>query len=132
MELRSKSDDKKIIAALVCLFIGFAFIWNIAAHTVDIYELRLDAETCNRVKLLGMEPSRDCVITAPFRQGGPGIPIGLLTLPDGGEMEISPVAANRTNRSVEWSAEMKTQLVMALLFWAATLALLFSALRNKE
>lgn len=132
MELRNKNDDTKIIAALACLFIGFTFIWNIVAHTVDIYELRLDAETCNRVKLLGMEPSRDCVVTAPFRQGGPGIPIGLLVLPDGSEMEISPVAANRTNRSVEWSAEMKTQLVMALLFWVATLALLFSALRNKE
>jgi hypothetical protein len=133
MELRNSNDDTKIIAALVCLFIGFLFIWNIVAHTLDIYELRLDAETCNRVKLLGIEPSKDCVITAPFRQGGPGIPIGLLVLPDGSEIQISPVAANQTNRSVEWSDSMKTQLVMALLFWVATLVLLLlSALRDKE
>lgn len=132
MELRDKSDDTKIIAALVCLFIGFLFIWNIAAHIVDIYELRLDAETCNRVRMLGMEPSADCTLAAPFRQGGPGIPVGFLVLPDGSEIRISPVAADRTNRSVEWSAAMKTQLVMALLFWAATLALLLSALRDKK
>jgi len=132
MELRKKNDDTKIIAALVCLFIGFLFIWNIAAHIVDYYEVRLDAETCNRVKMLGMEPSANCTITAPFRQGGAGIPIGLLTLPDGSELQISPIAADRTNRSVEWSVSMKTQLVMALLFWVATLALLLSALREKK
>lgn len=36
MELRTKRDDRKIIAALICLFAGFIFIWNIAAHTADI------------------------------------------------------------------------------------------------
>lgn len=132
MELRNRNDDTKIIAAIACLFIGFLFIWNIAAHISDINELRLDAETCNRVKTLGLAPSADCVITAPFRQVGAGIPVGFLTLPDGSEIQISPVAANRTNRSAEWSSSMKTQFVMALLFWGATLALLLSAFRNRE
>lgn len=132
MELRKKSDDRKIIAAIACLFIGFLFIWNIAAHISDIYELRLDVETCNRVKTLGLEPSADCSVTAPFRQAGAGIPVGFLTLPDGSEIQISPVAANRTNRSAEWSFSMKTQFVMALLFWGATFALLLSAFRNRE
>ncbi len=132
MELRKKSDDTKIIAAIVCLFIGFLFIWNIAAHISNVYELRLDAETCNRVKTLGLMPSADCSVTAPFRQAGAGIPVGFLTLPDGSEIQISPVAANRTNRSAEWSTSMKVQFLMALLFWVATLALLLSAFRNRE
>jgi len=132
MELRNKNDDTKIIAAISCLFIGFLFIWNIAAHITDIYELRLDAETCNRVKPLGFAPSADCVITAPFRPSGPGTPAGYLALPDGNDIQISPVAANRINRSAEWSNSMKTQFWMALLFWAATLALLLSAFRDKE
>lgn len=126
MELRKKSDDTKIIAAIVCLFIGFLFIWNIAAHISGIYELRLDAETCNQVKTLGLEPSANCAITAPYR------PVGYLMLPDGSEIQISPVAASRTNKSAEWSASMKAQFVMALLFWAATMALLLSAFRSSE
>lgn len=133
MELRNKDDDTKIIAALVCLFIGFLFIWNIAAHISDIYELRLDAETCNRVKMSGLAPSAaDCVFTAPFRQAGLGTPVGFLMMPDGSEIQVSPLAASQTGRSAEWSPSMKTQLVMALLFWAATLALLLSAFRNRE
>lgn len=132
MELRKKSDDRKIIAAIACLFIGFLFIWNLTAHISDIYELRLDAETCSQVKTFGLEPSADCVITAPFRPVGLGPPVGYLTLPDGNDVQISPVAANRTNRSAEWSSSMKTQFVMALLFWAATLGLLLSAFRDRE
>ena len=132
MGIRNRNDDTKIIAAIACLFTGFLFIWNIAAHISDIYELRLDVETCNRVKTLGLEPSADCVITAPFRQTGVGIPVGFLTLPDGSEIQISPAAANRTSRSVEWSSSMKTQFVMALLFWGATFALLLGAFRNRE
>ncbi|HYR05453.1 MAG TPA: hypothetical protein VEP71_02085 [Gallionella sp.] len=132
MELRNRNDDRKIFAAITCLFIGFLFIWNIAAHILDIYELRLDAETCSRVKMFGFSPSADCVITAPFRQAGPGIPVGLLVLPDGSEIQISPIAADRTNRSAEWTPSMKTQFVMALLFWGGTFVLLLSAFRNRE
>ena len=132
MELRKKSDDAKIIIALICLLIGFLFIWSITAQMTDIYELRLDAETCYRVKERGLVPSSaECVFTAPFRQAGPGIPIGFVVLPDGNEIQVTPLAASQTGRSMEWSASMKTQLIMALLFWAATLALLFSALRDK-
>ena len=132
MELRKKNDDTKIIAALVCLLIGFLFIWNITAHISDIYELRLDQETCNRVKALGLTPSADCAIAAPFRPVGLVPPVGYLTLPDGSEIQIVPVAATQTNRSSEWSNPMKAQLLMALLFWVATLALLFSAFRDGE
>lgn len=133
MEKRTESDDTKIIAALVCLFIGFLFVWNITAHISDIYELRLDAETCNRVKTLGLAPSTaDCVFTAPFRQIGVGQPVGFLVLPDGSEMQISPLAASQTGRSAEWSPEMKTQLVMTFLFWGVTLALLVSVFRSRE
>lgn len=132
MEVRQEGDDTKIIAALVCLFIGFLFIWNITAHIADIYELRLDTETCNRVSTLGLTPSADCSVTAPFRQAGAGIPVGFLTLHDGSEIQISPVAANQTGRSAEWSSSMKTQLVMALLFWAATFVLLLGVVRNSE
>lgn len=131
MELRKKSDDRKIIAAIVCLFIGFLFIWNITAHTSDIYELRLDAETCDQVKTLGFMPSANCVITAPFRPFGIG-PGGYLTLPDGNDIQIAPVAANLTNKSAEWTTSMKAQFWAALLFWAATLALLLSAFRDKK
>jgi len=131
MELRKKSDDRKIIAALICLFAGFVFIWNIAAHTVDIYELRLDAEACHRVRTLGLTPSDSCEITAPFRPLGL-VPGGFLILPDGSDIQIAPVAASRTNRSAEWSASMKAQFWVALLFWAATLALLLSALRGRK
>lgn len=133
MEKRTESDDTKIIAALVCLFIGFLFVWNITAHITDIYELRLDAETCNRVKMTGLAPSvADCVFTAPFRQVGIGQPVGFLVLPDGSEMQISPLAASQTGRSAEWSPAMKTQLVMTFLFWGITLALLVSVFRNRE
>lgn len=127
-----KNDDTKIIAVIVYLFIGFLSIWNIAAHISDIYELRLDAETCNRVKMLGLAPPANCVITVPFCQAGVGIPVGFLALPDGSEIQISPVAANRTNKSAEWSSSMKTQFVMALLFWGATVALLLIAFCNRE
>jgi hypothetical protein len=142
MEVRKESDDNKIIAALICLFTGFMFVWNITAQISDIYELRLDAETCSRVNLLGLETlpvnppgldaSEDCRVTAPFRQAGIGVPAGFLVLPDGSEMQISPLDARQTTGSAEWSAAMKTQLVMAMLFWAATLALLFSVYRNRD
>ena len=131
MGSREKYDDKKMIAAIACLFIGFIFIWNVSAHISDYYELRLDAETCNRVKMLGLMPSADCAITAPYRPAGFG-PVGYLVLPDGNDIQITPVAANRTNKSVEWSTSMKVQLWVALLFWAATLALLLSAFRNRK
>ena len=131
MELREKHHDSKIRAALVCLFIGFLFVWNISAHFSDYYELRLDAETCNRVKTLGLMPSADCTITAPYRPVGLG-PVGYLILPDGNDIQITPVAANQTNKAVEWSTSMKVQLWVALLFWAATLALLLNAFRNKK
>lgn len=130
MELRKKSDDTRIIAAIVCLFIGMFFIWNIAAHITDIYELKLDTETCEQVKTLGLVPSADCVIAAPFR---PGLgATGYLMLPDGNPIQISPIAANQTNKSAEWSTSMKAQFWIAMLFWAATLALLLSAFRGKD
>ncbi len=133
MEKRTESDDTKIIAALVCLFIGFFFIWNIAAHTTDIYEVRLDAESCYRVKERGLAPSSaECVFTAPFRQAAVGQPIGFLVLPDGTEIQVSPFAATQTGRSMEWTPSMKTQLVMTFLFWAVTLALLISVVRSRE
>ena len=132
MELRSKSDDTKIFTAMVCLFIGFLFTWNIAAQVADIYELHLDAEACSRVKTLGLAPSADCVITAPFRPSGIGPPVGYLTLPDGSDIQISPIAASLTNRSAEWTTSMKAQFWTALLFWVATLALLFSVYRGKK
>lgn len=131
MELRKKSDDIKMIAAIVCLFAGFLFIWNIAAHIIDIYELRLDAETCNQVKTYGLVPSADCIITAPF-QPHAFEPVGYLTLPDGNEVKIAAVAADRTNRSAEWTTWMKAQFWVALLFWGATLVLLISAFRDKK
>jgi len=131
MELRKKSDDRKIIAALISLFIGFLFIWNIAAQATDIYELRLDTETCNRVRTFGLAPSESCVIHAPFRPLGL-VPGGHLVLPDGSDIQIAPVAANLTNKSMEWSASMKVQFWAAMLFWAATLALLLSAFRDRK
>ena len=131
MELRTKSDNRKIIAALICLFAGFIFIWNIAAHTVDIYELRLDAETCHRVRTLGLTPSDSCVITAPFRPFGL-VPGGHLVLPDDSDIQITPAAASRTNQSAEWSTSMKAQFWVALLFWVAALALLLSAFRDRK
>jgi hypothetical protein len=131
MELRKKSDDMKMIGAIVCLFAGFLFVWNIAAHIIDIYELRLDAETCNQVKTYGLVPSADCVITAPFRPHA-FEPVGYLTLPDGNEVKIAAVAADRTNRSAEWTTWMKAQFWVALLFWGATLVLLISAFRDKK
>ena len=131
MELRKKSDDMKMIAAIVCLFAGFLFVWNIAAHIIDIYELRLDAETCNQAKTYGLVPSADCAITAPFRPHA-FEPVGYLILPDGNEVKIAAVAADRTNRSAEWSTWMKAQFWVALLFWMATLALLISAFRDKK
>lgn len=132
MELRSKSDDTKIFIAIVCLFIGFFFIWNIGAHVADIYELRLDAETCSRVKELGLSPSAGCVITAPFRPFGLGPPTGYMTLPDGNDIQISPIAANRTARGAKWTASMKAQFWTALLFLVASLMLLFSVFRDKK
>ena len=132
MELRSKRDDTKIFTAIVCLFIGFFFIWNIGAHVADIYELRLDAETCSRVKELGLSPSTDCVITAPFRPFGLGPPTGYLTLPDGSDIQISPIAAKQTGRGAELTASMKAQFWTTLLFWVASLMLLFSVFRDKK
>lgn len=131
MELRKKSDDRKIIAAIACLFAGFFFIWNITAHIPHIYELRLDAETCNQVKTLGMMPSADCSITAPFQPFGLG-PLGYLTLPDGNRIQVAPIAANQTNQRVEWSASMNMKFWAALLFWAVSLGLLVSAFRDKK
>ena len=130
MELRKKSDDTKIIAAIVCLLIGMFFVWNIAAHITAIYELKLDTDTCEQVKTRGLVPSADCVVAAPFRPGFGAT--GYLMLPDGNHIQISPVAANQTNQSAEWSDSMKTQFWIALLFWAATMALLMSAFRDKE
>lgn len=130
MELRKKSDDTKIIAAIVCLFIGFILVWNISARITDIYELRLDTETCKLVKTLGLVPSADCVVAAPFRPGFGAT--GYLTLPGGNDIQISPVAANRTGRSAEWTTSMKVQFGVALVFWVATLALLLSAFRDKK
>lgn len=130
MELRKKSDDTKIIAAIVCLLIGLFIIWNIAARITDIYELRLDTETCNLVKTLGLVPSADCVVVAPFRPGFGAS--GYLTLPGGNDIQISPVAANRTSRSAEWTTSMKVQFGVALVFWVVTLALLLSAFRDKK
>ena len=132
MELRSKSDNTKIFTAMLCLFIGFFFDWNIGAHVADIYELRLDAEACSRVKALGLAPSADCVITAPFRPFGLGPPAGYMTLPDGSDIQISPIAAKQTGRGSGWTNSMKAQLWTALLFWVATLALLFSVFRDKK
>ena len=123
MEHRKNSDDTKIIIALVCLFIGFLFIWNIAAHTATIYELQLDAETCQRVQTLGLEPTSNCIVKAPYRPFDI-IPGGSLILPDSSDIQITPLAATRTNEGMEWSSSMKAQLSIALLFWAATLGLL--------
>ncbi len=131
MELRKRSDDAKIITALACLFIGFLFILNIAAHVSSIYELRLDTKTCNQVKTLGLMPSADCVIAAPYQPLGLG-PGGYLALPDGSDIQIVPIAANQTNKSMEWSTSMKVQLLVALLFWVATLALLLAAFRDRK
>lgn len=131
MEHRNRSDETKIFTALTCLFIGFFFIWSIAAQITDIYELRLNTETCNRVKMYGLTPSTDCVITAPFRPFGL-IPGGSLILPDGSDIQIAPVAANPTNKSVEWTGSMKAKLWVALLFWVTTLGFLLSAFRDKK
>jgi len=133
MELPKKSDelkkydDTKIITAIVCLFIGFLLVWNIAAHITPIYELHLDKETCNQVKTHGLAPSADCVITTPYRPFGfsPG---GYLTLPDGKDIQITPVTVKQTSKNLEWSTFMKVQFWVALLFWAGTLGLLISAL----
>jgi len=131
MELRKKSDDTKIIAAITCLLIGLFFIWNVAVHITDIYELHLDTETCNQVKTLGLAPTANCVVTAPYRTAGFGA-VGYMMVPEGNFIQISPVAVNRTNKSAAWSTSMKVQFWVAMLLWAATLALLFSAFRSKE
>ncbi|MDH4216376.1 MAG: hypothetical protein OEV23_05710 [Gallionella sp.] len=130
MELRSKSDDTKIIAAIVCLLAGMFFIWNIAAHITAIYDLKLDAATCEQVRTRGLAPSADCVVAAPFRQGLGAT--GYLLLPDGDHIQISPVAANQTRSNAEWTSSMKAQFWLALLFWAASLALLLNAFRDKK
>lgn len=131
MEVRSKNDDRKIIAALVSLFIGFAFVWNIATGITDIYELKLGTETCEQVKTLGYVPSSNCIIVAPYRTLGLGA-VGYLMLPDRSFIQISPLAANRTNKSADWTTSMKAQFWIAILFWAATLALLLSAFRGEK
>ena len=126
-----KYDDTKIITAIVCLFIGFLIVWNISAHVTAIYELHLDTETCNRVKTHGLMPTDNCIITAPYRPLEIALG-GYLTLPDGSDIQIVPIAANRTNKSVEWTTSMKLQFWAALLFWAATLGLLISAFQSKK
>lgn len=131
MEIRKKSDDTKIIAAITSMLIGLFFIWNIAAHITDIYELRLDAETCEKVRTLGVVPTANCVFTAPYRTAGLG-PVGYMMMPDGNYIQVSPLAVNRTNKSAEWTTSMKAQFWVAMVLWAATLALLLSAFRDKE
>ena len=126
-----KYDDTKIITAIVCLFIGFLFVWNIAARASAVYELHLDAETCDQVKTLGLVPADNCVITASYRPFEIA-PSGYLTLPNGNDIQIVPVTANRTNQGVEWSTSMKLQFWVALLFWAATMGLLISAFQGKK
>ena len=130
MEHRKKSDDRKIIAAIVCLLIGLFLVWNISANITDIYELKLDADTCEQVKTRGLVPSADCVVSVPFRQGFGAT--GYLLLPDGQFIQISPINATQTNKSAEWTSSMKMQFRLALLLWAVTLVLLTSALRNKS
>lgn len=129
MELRSKSDDTKIFIALICLFIGLFFMWSLEAHITAIYELRLNKETCDSMKTYGFSPTADCVITAPFRPFVL-IPGGSLILPDGSDIQIYPVAINETNKAMAWTSSMKAKLLAALLSWAASLALLFSAFRS--
>lgn len=131
MEQRTKNTDTKIIIAIVCLIIGFLCIWNISAHITKIYELHLDTATCNQVKTLGIKPSENCVITAPYLPFGI-IPGGALILPDGGDIQITPIAANQTNQSMAWSFSMKAQFWTAMLFWTTTLVLLLSAFRKKQ
>ena len=131
MENRKKSDDTKIIAAITCLLIGLFFIWNIAAHITDIYELHLDAETCEQVKTRGLVPTANCVFTAPYRTAGLGL-VGYMMMPDGNFIQVSPVAINRTDKSAEWTTSMKAQFWIVMLFWAATLGLLLSAFRDKK
>lgn len=131
MEIRKKSDDTKIIAAIISLLIGLFFIWNIAAHITDIYELRLDAETCEKVKTLGVVPTANCVFTVPYRTAGLG-PVGYMMVPDGSYIQVSPLAVNRTNKSAEWTTSMKAQFWIAMVLWAATLTLLLSVFRSKD
>lgn len=131
METREKDDDTKIIAAITCLLIGLFLIWNIAAHITDFYELKLDPETCEQVKTRGLVPAANCVFTAPYRTAGLG-PVGYMMMPDGDFIQVSPLAANRTNKSTEWTTSMKMQFGIAMIFWAATLGLLFSAFRGKK
>lgn len=132
MEQRNHDDDTKIITALICLFIGFMLVWNITAHVSDTYELQLDAGTCNRVKTLGLAVPADCIVNAPFRQVGPATPAGILVLPDGSEIQISPLAAKQINGSIEWPTPMKVQFGVALLFWVATLVLLLGVFRGSK
>lgn len=124
-------DDTKIMTAIVCLFIGFLFMWNVAASASGIYELHLDKETCNQVKALGVIPTDNCVITAPYRplRVAPG---GYMTLPDGSDIQITPVSETRTNQGAAWSTAMKLQFWAAVLFWVGTLGLLISAFKGKK
>ena len=131
MEYCKINDDTKIIAAIICLLMGLFFIWNIAAHITDIYELQLDKDTCNLVKTSGLAPSANCVVTAPYRTAGLG-PVGYMALPGGSYIQISPITANRTNKSAEWSTSMKAQFWIAMLFWGASIALLLSAFRDRK
>ena len=130
MEQRKKSDDMKIIAALVCLFVGMFLVWNIAARITDIYELKLDAGTCEQVKTRGLVPNADCIVTAPFRLGLGAT--GYLLLPDGQHIQISPLAVNQTSKSAEWTTSMRVQFWIAMIFWAATLAILLGAFFRKR
>lgn len=131
--MRSRNDDTKILAAIACTVVGFFLVANITAQVSHIHEISLDTETCYRAKAAGLTPSTEgCVFTVPFRQVGVGQAVGFLKLPDGGEMQVSPLAATMTGGRAKWTAEMKAQLIMAFLFWVATFVLLFSAFRDKE
>lgn len=131
MELRTKSDDTKIVAAIACLLIGLFLMWNIAAHITDIYELHLDKDACELAKASGLTPSSDCVFSVPYRTAGLG-PVGYMELPGGSYIQVSPISANRTGKSAKWSTSMKAQFWFAMSLWVGTLALLLSAFRDKK
>lgn len=131
MELRNIDTSTKILYALGCLFGGLFLVWNIGAHITAFYELRLDTETCKRVQTLGLEPTSNCIVTAPYRPFG-AIPGGSLILPDGNDILITPVEAKQTRKSLEWTSSMKAQLWVALLLWGMTLVLLIGVYKSND
>lgn len=126
-----KYDDRKIFAAIACLFIGFIFIWNVAAHSAAIYQLKLDPEACTKVRTLGLEVTDNCFVTAPYRPIGVG-PGGYIVLPDGNDIQVTPVEEKRTNQGAGWTPSMRLQMWIALAFWVATLVLIVSAFWGKK